>query len=146
MLHAFEAHTFGGNMKALQKFVTPQQLTHLHHLIGNDMCRAVDMWVSKNKVSAREHAQLREAKSLVGSLKYPDFIQSVRMDEMLWALKWFQERLESLHSKLFDQAAQMLGASLNEAHPLPHDLERRIANELVIVSRVETAVSLKEAV
>lgn len=136
-------------MIALQKFVTPQQLTHIHHLIGSDICRAVELLADKNKVEVREQAQLREAKNLIGSLKYPDFIQAVRMDEMLWALKWFKDRFTdstTLYGKLFDQAAQILGASLSDAHPLPHDLERRIANEMVIVNRSQAAESFKEAV
>ncbi len=134
-------------MNAIQKYVTPQQLTHMHHLVGSDLCRAVELLAGKAGLSARDCAQLREAKTLVGSLKYPDFIQPVRMDEMLWALKWFKERFSaplSQQGALFDKAAQILGVNLSGPHPLPHDLERRIANEMVIVNRSEPA--MKEAV
>ena len=71
------------------------------------------------------------------------------MDEMLWALKWFKDHFtdsQPMQGKLFDQAAQMLGANLRDAHPLPHDLERRIANEMVITHRSEASELLKEAV
>src|SRR5438034_938132 len=87
--------TYGVSMGAIQMFVAPQQLETIHHVLGSELCRAlrlltaklIEMPMGKRSASPREYAELREAKSLISYLKYPDSTKPIRPDELAWALK-----------------------------------------------------------
>jgi len=128
-------------------FVAPQQLFAIHGHLGSEFFRALDFLTSKltemprekRGASPREYAELREAKSLISYMRYPDATESVRTAELAWALKLITDeyRADGHHewAGLFEQAANLLGIDLLRDHPMPADLDRRISNELLMISR-----------
>ena len=144
-------------MAAIQLLVMPKQLQKIREELGSDLCRASELLASKLRVmpkgrsaSPREFAELREAKSLFVSLKYPDSVEPVRLDELAWALKRIRVAYETdadpLWLPLLNRIAAALGVDLDAPHPIPVDLDRRISNELIIISRPVSATALQEAV
>ena len=145
-------------MAATQLVVLSKQLEKIRSELGGDLCRASELLAAKLRAmpkgkgaTTRAFAELREAKALFISLKYPDAAESLTRDELVWALKRIHTAYEAdadpLLSQLPGQVARMLGVDLNEDHHIPLDLDRRISNELTIISRyVPAAPELKEAV
>lgn len=145
-------------MATVQDVIVPQQLASVYQELGSNICRALalltskltEMPVSKRAKSAREFAELREAKSLIGSLKFPDSTEHVRLDELAWALSRIKTAYKAdAHdewSGLFDKAAKMLGISLHDTHPMPLGLAHRIDNELNLLGYAQDQAPLAVAV
>jgi len=76
-------------------------------------------------------------------MRHPDVTEPVRTDELAWALKRITDtyRTEGHYewAVLFEQAANLLGIDLLQDHPMPDDLDRRIGNELMMISRPQAA-------
>jgi hypothetical protein len=145
-------------MAAAQLFVLPAQLEIIRKELGSDLCRVSELLATKLRAMpkgkdtpSREYAELREAKALFASLKYPDTAESLSLDDLAWALKRihaaYEAEADPLLSQLLGRLAQMLDVDLNVGHPIPLELDRRISNELTIISRyIPVAPVLKEAV
>ncbi len=128
-------------MQTMQTFVAPQYLENVHREFSGELGAVLDFLRHKladmRQASAREYAELREAKSLISSMKYAGFTDAVRADELAWALQYAREahaRQPALKSAvLIDKTAQALHIDLSVKHAMPHDLARRISNELVLL-------------
>ena len=134
-------------MPHAQTHIPPQELAAIHRALGSNIGRATDILSNHiNMISSpRDYAELREARSLVSSLKYPDPLEPVRRDELAWALQRVRQSYAAGDS-LFEKAARLLGVDLDAACPIPSDLDRRIGNELDIVSRFKApAPQLQDA-
>jgi len=135
-------------MNMLSGFIAMQQLQKVQQQMGTELCQALELLTSKlcygflpilrsRGASPREFAELREAKSLLSYLKYPDPTEYVRAEDIAWALGLVKRLYitEGYHMwlALFDQTAALLGIDLTREQPLPEDLGRRIDNELRLV-------------
>ncbi len=138
-------------MEYTEILIQPKELASIYKALGADadlLTRKIShMPHSVRQVSPRAFAELREARALISSIKYPDSLQSIRRDELAWALKLVHESAAvPSAARLFETAAQLLKLDLSAEHPIPRDLDRRITNELAIVSRYNPHPSLQEAV
>jgi|GEM_PF-4389218 len=144
-------------MAAIQIHKTTQD-TNVHQELGTDVCRALelltskltDMHKGKKYASPRDYAEIREARAIISKLKYRDSTEHVRLDELAWALKHIRDAYRAdtrfEWTVLFDKAAKMLGLDLDDTHAIPTDLDRRISNELRLLSRAHAAAPLAVAV
>lgn len=125
--------------------VAPQHLDSIHQQFGgqwNISLEAIRQRLSElaqgRSATAREYAQLREAKGLMKMVKFAGADAPVRRDEIAWALQYI-----SAHSSRCEQLAQdtasALGIDLSQPHAMPMDMARRIENELVLMARVHAA-------
>lgn len=148
---------------SVKTYVAPQKLDRVHQVLGSDLCRALEWLTStlhfdfaasgksaKAEYSPRDYAELREAKSLVSYLKYPDPTEPVRADEMGWALKLIKEsycnKAHEAWGAVFDKAALLLGIDLALKHTIPQDLDRKISNEIQMLTRGDVPLPLAAAV
>lgn len=139
-------------MASVQTGRNKQDRSDVYHELGAEVCRALELLTSKitdmgrgkKFASPREYAELREARTIINSLKYPDSTEAVCMDELAWALQRIRDayRTEARHewTALFDRAAEMLDIDLNDSHAIPRDLDRRIRNELRILGEENSVV------
>lgn len=134
-------------MRAMQTHIAPQKLEQVQQQLGGALCRALELLTSKLhyelKMPARRYAELREAKSLIACLKYSDATESVDADSLAWALALIRESYQAdacpTGVVLLDLAADMLGIDMAASHPIPADLNRKIGNELQMMSRMAVA-------
>lgn len=128
-------------------FIAPQQLRSIHRALGPDFARSlefitmrlIEMPRTQNGVSLREYAELREAKTLLSHLKYADESHAVRRDELAWAFRHLTQAYRANHlqnwANIFTEAAALLGFDVTQPHPMPEELERRIGEELLLLTR-----------
>ena len=132
-------------MTVLQKYVDSHRLGVVSKQYGSELCRALEhlnstlmssMYARANRLSARDYAELREAKSMIRSLKFSDQSQAMRCDELAWAfdriISFYHSQSSHEWDKLFAQAGQALAIDVSSHHTLPSDLSRRIGNELLL--------------
>jgi hypothetical protein len=132
-------------MQPIQMFVAPQYLEAVYREMGGAFSPVMEFLRHKlaeissgaRRASAREYAELREVKSLISIMKYAGFAQSVRQDEIAWALQYtrdiYAREAQASGVRLIDRAAEMLDIDLASHQPMPPDLARRIANELILL-------------
>ncbi|MDE3016696.1 MAG: hypothetical protein KGI29_07270 [Pseudomonadota bacterium] len=124
-------------MTAAKKDIAPQQLETVQRALGGELCRALEPLTSKLDyafIAPRAYAELREAKSLLSYLKYPDSTMPVSSDEMAWAIKLVAESYradgEAESAAVLHEAARILGIDPAQPHAISADLNRKISNEL----------------
>ena len=131
-------------------FVAPHHLESVHQAIGGELCRTLDFLRTllveigaNGHPSAREYAQLREAKALIKHVKYTGATTLARQDEIAWALQYVRDsygtHIPGQGCLLLEKAAVMLGIDLSAPHAMPLDLAHRIENELALRSRARAA-------
>jgi hypothetical protein len=136
-------------MATAQTFVAPQRLKSVHHKMGHEWYQALELlnqhFAYASGKSAREFAELREARTLLNQMKYPDATHPVREDELAWAMKRIRDTFPQ-ESHMFEKAAELLQIDLSQGHPLPQDLGRRIGNEIALMSRFSQPQQVAQAV
>ncbi len=131
-------------------YIAPQQLNALSKTYGSVINQVVDKLIFKisgGMTSKRNHAELREAKTLLRQLRYMDS-GAARIDEMAWALKTVKEacaREFNIHMEVFDKAAAMLDVDLSTQH-IPMDMQRKINNEMQMFGSLFAAAPMAQAV
>ena len=128
-------------MQTTANLLAPHSLETVHREMSGEFTPMVAFLsrklAEKMGRSAREYAELREAKALISVMKYSGFTDMVRSDEMAWALHYARDayaREADLGCVMFiEKAAKMLDIDLKTPAPMPSDLARRITNELILL-------------
>lgn len=147
-------------MKNNNNYVAPQQLQAISNSCGTAINQtanrllaqlasgAVMSWHS-GSANSRTHVELREAKTLLKQLRYPDASMQVRVDEMAWALQTVKEACRThgvaVPVEAFDKAAKTLNVDLN-THAIPLDMQKKINNEMRMFEENAAVPELAQAV
>jgi hypothetical protein len=133
------------------QFIASHQLYEISKCHGasvNQLTNRLLLQLSSYSMPVRNSVELREAKTVLRQLRYPEESVALRVDEVLWALSTVKKACHEYgcadHSGIFTKMASILGIAL-DGQVIPVDLQRKINNEMRMFRDAGAAMPMAQA-